>query len=615
LESNNLSELELRIIRESRKKSLVEIAEQFNMSVADISKTLDQANRKISADFIRSVPSEELFLPRPMAFRLERKIGEKQTGTMKVGSQIVELLSKGIYSAPWNSMKELVSNSFDADAKNVEIRYIPKEKKLIVKDDGLGMNYEDFDEHFTFIVRSSKRDKGFFTTTFRRPIIGKIGIGFLAVSELCEQLRITSAKQGSDTYFIALIDFSKMRREEVKKKEFYEVSQFELTNYEKENIAQHYTEVEVLNLKKPFIDVLENRVPSDAKLRSVESTSFDKIVEELCTGRIKNIRSEVGPFWEFLINLANVIPVNYLDDGPLSFSKGIQISKERLDDYNKTLRIIAEMKDKLESYNFHVFFNGIELKKPIRFPNQAELTKYMRDFCIFPLKNAIQATDPLTGKTSEISYRGYFYNQRTRIVPEQLRGMVIRIKNVAVGGPIHDFWGHPYSGDSTYFPQTYGEVYFDEGLEDAMNIDRSTFKTSHHEFAATRDALHEFLRKEVFQTAKEMWSKRHSQKAAVMEEARLISRDKAVKQTLGKRFKTNMIRKFSPEPVQVSVPDQTLLINILSDAFQGFKKDDRLMLQDVAIALEIAILTEKEPNKIKEAFWRLLRELTGYRRS
>ncbi len=195
---NALSELELKILIESRRKTPEEIARDLRLETNTVIEMLDSANRKISESYVRSLPVEEgrayeAFLPRPTAFRLEKRIGKPQVGTMKVGSQIVELLSKGIYSAPWNSIKELISNSFDADATKVEIRFFPDEKKLTVRDDGSGMDYEDFDEHFAFIVRSLKREKGQFTPIFNRPIIGKIGIGFLAVSELCDVIKITSA--------------------------------------------------------------------------------------------------------------------------------------------------------------------------------------------------------------------------------------------------------------------------------------------------------------------------------------------------------------------------------------------------------------------------------------
>jgi hypothetical protein len=48
-------------------------------------------------------------------------MNEPQTGHMKVHSKILKDLSSGIYSNPANSIKELVINSYDADALKVTI--------------------------------------------------------------------------------------------------------------------------------------------------------------------------------------------------------------------------------------------------------------------------------------------------------------------------------------------------------------------------------------------------------------------------------------------------------------------------------------------------------------
>lgn len=361
-QDKGLTELELKVLVESRKKSVSEVAATLGISPAEVSRTLEQANRKVSSDYVRSL-DETMFLPRPKSFRLEKKIGEQQIGTMKVGSQIVEILSKGIYSAPWNSIKELISNSFDADAEKVEIQYLPEEHKLIVFDTGQGMDYADFDEHFTFIVRSLKRDKGLFSTIFKRPLIGKIGIGFIAVSELCDQVKVTSAKEGSDTYIEALIDFSKIRSYEAKRKEFYEISQFTLTNFKKEDPKQHYTRIELLNLKQSFIEILENKLPNDSQGFPKPAT-FEDVMKEISSRPISNVKTEMGPYWEFVINLALVIPVKYLDNGPIIQINSADIPKACRADYDKAVKIIKERKEALEKYNFKVIFNGLELKNP-----------------------------------------------------------------------------------------------------------------------------------------------------------------------------------------------------------------------------------------------------------
>ena len=612
MESNVLSELELRALRESKGKSDDETAKALGMTLEETKAILESARRKLSISSETKVVTESM-LPRPRFFRLRKKIGEPQEGLMKVGSQIVEILGKGVYSAPWNSLKELISNSFDADATRVDIEYFPKERKLVVKDDGLGMDYIDFDEHFTFITQSEKRRKRDLSAIHERPIIGKFGIGFVAVSQLCDKIRVTSAKKGADTYFVATIDFAKLRREEARDKEFFQVSQFVLTNYKKEDLDEHYTQVELLGLKKTFANVLDNVVPPGAPSFRSKLESFEAAVRELCSGDVNSIRREAGPFWEFLTSLANVIPVEYLDDGPISFSKNVVIEDKYRESYNSTIKIINDMKSRMKEFDFRVFFNGLQLKKPVRFPNEDWLTDYDKQLRIFPVANSINVDDPTTGRTSEVSYRGYFYYQKTRIVPEELRGMVVRVRNVAVGGPNRDLWGYPYPGDKMYLDQVYGEIHVASGLEDAMNIDRSTFKTTHFEYAAMRDSLHEFLHKVVFATAKSMWYTRRTSKARRLRNQRLVTRIAAIKETLGSDFTVDETRKFTEIPVEIRMEEKKVYLNTVSPVFWDYKKNDRILLEDVAIALEIAMRQEKDPEKIKEIFWKILKQFTAYR--
>ena len=112
-------------------------------------------------------------------------LDEEQIGEIKVHSQIINDLSSGIYSSPASCIKELVNNSFDADAKNVIIRMKPIEDTITILDDGIGMNAKDFDKNFAWISKSNKRQAGD-NSPSGRPLIGKIGIGFIAVNEICD---------------------------------------------------------------------------------------------------------------------------------------------------------------------------------------------------------------------------------------------------------------------------------------------------------------------------------------------------------------------------------------------------------------------------------------------
>src|SRR5437763_16261172 len=115
---------------------------------------------------------------------IEKKLEKEQTGRIKVGSQIIRHLSTGIYSTPEMAIKELISNAFDADATLVTVNTKSGSGSIVIHDNGKGMDYNDFDQNFTYISKSKKTGRNEKTPS-GRPIIGRLGIGFIAVSELC----------------------------------------------------------------------------------------------------------------------------------------------------------------------------------------------------------------------------------------------------------------------------------------------------------------------------------------------------------------------------------------------------------------------------------------------
>jgi HSP90 family molecular chaperone len=117
-------------------------------------------------------------------------------GEIVVASRIVDYLSSGLYESPAACLKELINNSYDADATRVDVFVKPDADRIIIEDDGHGMNRDDFELHFRRISESYKRvdsDK----TVSGRPKIGKIGIGFIAANEICDVMEIFSTKTNS----------------------------------------------------------------------------------------------------------------------------------------------------------------------------------------------------------------------------------------------------------------------------------------------------------------------------------------------------------------------------------------------------------------------------------
>ena len=91
----------------------------------------------------------------------------------KVSSSLKNIIGRELITDDFIAVFELVKNAFDAYAKNVKIIF--DGDKIIVIDDGKGMNYDDLINKWLFVAYSAKRegeeDKDFYGDLYVR-IIG-----------------------------------------------------------------------------------------------------------------------------------------------------------------------------------------------------------------------------------------------------------------------------------------------------------------------------------------------------------------------------------------------------------------------------------------------------------
>lgn len=126
---------------------------------------------------------------------------------VRISHRIIHLFSEGLYSSPNKALEELVSNSFDAGARNVHLIISPDltspNSTIVVLDDGEGMDLDGLKNHWV-IGRSTRRNE---TAQDRHPI-GKFGIGKLSTYVLADQL--THISKTSGKYFATTMDYIKL---------------------------------------------------------------------------------------------------------------------------------------------------------------------------------------------------------------------------------------------------------------------------------------------------------------------------------------------------------------------------------------------------------------------
>jgi len=132
---------------------------------------------------------------------------------LKFGGRLVEQLGAQLYPRVTASVAELVSNAWDADAKNAWIT-IPFDDewdygaRIEVLDDGNGMTFQQAQDHY-LVVGRNRRLNGGDRSEGGRPLHGRKGIGKLAAFGTAGYLECTTLRDGVTTAFG--IDYDKLR--------------------------------------------------------------------------------------------------------------------------------------------------------------------------------------------------------------------------------------------------------------------------------------------------------------------------------------------------------------------------------------------------------------------
>ena len=510
---------------------------------------------------------------------------------IRVSRKILADVSSGIYRTPANALKEVVSNAFDAGAHRVYISTNePYFDTFTCEDDGEGMTASDFKEIMTRIGSSSKRSSGTVSLTTGRPIIGKIGIGILAVAQICNKFSVISKKKGSKTYFHAIIDLKQF--DEVEKETSYlegsnniDLGSYEIEeNLEDENGKnKQYTKIIMEDIKEGFnIKLIEEKTKNIFSIiqKASQSENFIDFIDS-----VKNKKfNEISRYDQLIWELGLLSPVEYVEHGPLP--DNAIIKKE-----------ISQLKDN----DFKVFVDGYEIRKPIIFPTNKELKNKNEDFKIYSYIS-------FSGKIEKtrLSFTGYLFHQRTRVQPAELQGILIRIKGVGVGSYDRTFLHYPKS-EGPMFSQLSGEIFVSEGLEEALNIDRNSFNETHKHYLTLQEFLWNYLGGEngVFKDIRLRSKKRQEKYHATESEGKLQDFLEYIKKIDGQTIEIERKENENDKPYHYD--KRSKKVTFYSHPFWAKNRQEKFMQEKFVLALIAAKRGAGTIEEFEDKFLQLLK--------
>ena len=131
-------------------------------------------------------------------------MADKRPFTFEISLSVLNHLGRHLYRSFGTVLGEAISNAWDADARNVWIYREADSEGFTIKDDGDGMDEQDFQEKF-LKIGYSKRKGGRKRSKKNRPFIGRKGIGKLALLSCAERITVVSKVKGGN-YIGGVID-------------------------------------------------------------------------------------------------------------------------------------------------------------------------------------------------------------------------------------------------------------------------------------------------------------------------------------------------------------------------------------------------------------------------
>ena len=125
-------------------------------------------------------------------------------------TSVKNLFGRGLVTDQVAAVFELVKNSYDADARVVEIVFSnlnTDASTLTIRDDGTGMDLADIENRWMVIGTDSKKNI-MYSPIYHRPLNGDKGIGRFSVDRLGSFLHMEAQKRGTTDRYLADFDWS-----------------------------------------------------------------------------------------------------------------------------------------------------------------------------------------------------------------------------------------------------------------------------------------------------------------------------------------------------------------------------------------------------------------------
>ena len=508
---------------------------------------------------------------------------------IKVHEKALAHLSRGLYRSPGSALRELVSNAWDANATTVRISTNPPNFfQISIEDNGDGFDKEEFDRVMAGGIGFSEKR---ITTAPAKSMAGRdrrLGIGLLGIAQIAPGFTVTS-KTEKGPGFRARIRMYDLLKERIDKNDpelvkddiaykTVDVGTYEFDEEYDPGTRRHGTLIIADDVHPQFSLAFKESV----KLPEYAAMPAKWLDAVKSLSKVDSLQLR-GDYWRLLWELSAASPIPYISSDVVPDGR-IKADQERL-----------------SGYRFRLIVDNVELFKPV----------WLKGDSYGYTTHLISAqTRKIYGK--KVSFHGYLaVREGQQIKPDELRGIMLRIRNVGIGYYDQTLLDYRVNQGPRNRWVT-GEIYIDEGLEDALNIDRDSFNRFHPEFRSVQEFFHEMLRTEVFPKVYKKMDARSSERKEKKAEQHKVHLGEVVSKASGVpvRIREQRPTQSRPSLPQAAVTDSERGIDLTvpPDDAMKTKKSYRELAAAILAIYEVS-QREKTADQRRAMFAMLLSQL------
>jgi hypothetical protein len=562
---------------------------------------------------------------------------------VKLAARVIGHISQGMYRTPAGAIKELISNAYDAGATYAKIHTgFPTFSTFSCEDDGTGISAAKFRQLMTGGIGDSDKYSRAQEQIGRngRPIIGRLGVGLISLAQICSRFSIRSSHAPSQTAFEAEIRFPPYSRQEIDgatqdPERLVQHGEYKCTSIPYES-GSHGISITTTHLRDSFRKTM-------SKLDGFAHRQFFKSIESYPTfirflEAITQLSSLyfASPYDQLLFGLALASPIPYVDAGRHDSQIGTVVTR---------IAPISALQNELKGFDFRVEIDNIELRRPVVLPSNRGLVK--PGDCLVPVTPAritftledgvhseqieVDKYDIAISNRSEhfqlfyfeydrkvngypLRFLGYIFLQVSRVFPKECQGVLIRLRNVAIGQYDVNVMTYPFA-EGPRFSMLSSEVFVRDGLDDALKVDRDGFNSLDPQYIRLQSFIHSILHELIFPGSWGEEKARNKQRREVREKEFNRTFEQKLRDTTHRQFtKVEIVPKtkdqVAAEAVEFDRASRTVRIhasNPVAKTILGRRKYHGLAARVIA-AFEAANV-EKSAQERRRVFYKLIEDI------